>query len=70
MIFLCQKYDILTESLCMLCITAAERFFCDERRNSEKRGIEPVWITAAENLALAEKRKISCTDRQRERAMR
>ena len=55
----------------MLCITAAERFFfCDERRNSEKRGIEPVWITAAESLALAEKRKISCTDRQRERAMR
>ncbi len=52
----------------MLYITAAERFFCDERRNSEKRSIEPVWITA--ESVLAEKRKISCTDRQRERAMR
>lgn len=54
----------------MLCIKLRRDFFCDERRNSEKRGIEPVWITAVESLALAEKRKISCTDRQRERAMR
>ena len=50
--------------------SGAREILCDERRNSEKRDIEPVWITAAESLALAEKRKISCTDRQRERAMR